>query len=317
MIFLVKQRRAADNDALCGKYNSKPSKLALVTTLWTAEERWPQHRSEVLHSLAINLRNRFLSKIHVYLDGPAGASACTRLESVLKESYHTSAQTMSRLNCQYVHVDQISYFEIFHLVKREAALKEYVIVLANADMVFDDTIMKAKFIPEDTLLTVATRGVPTFTSRMFFSFRFIQRHTDRCYRRPRIRDSWDAYIFHPANLNLNESMWFDELTGRHFPMNKIWAEESALFAIHSSSSSILKFFQACDVIHMWHLHKAPKTYEIHDDTRVLHSAVVAGDCTSMCECLGMNSHPNRDDVTLWASEDLPWHLSNRPVRASF
>ena len=279
------------------KYAPNDHQLALVTSLWSDSNSHQEHRAEVVKSLSINVRNRHFSVVFVQLDGANGEGGCQQLVSDLERTFKVKSMHIRKLVCAYEGDVRLSYLRMFEIAKNTLLLQGYVVVLANGDMVFDDTIMKAKYVQKDTLLTIATRG----------HWRSPKRTPDRCYIAPKIRDSWDGYIFHPESLKLNQSLWLDEKTRRFFPMNQVWAEESALNAIHVASTSIEKFFQVCEEIHMWHLHEASKTYDEAAIDRVLHSATIAGECKHTCECLGLSSNKNRESLAVWDYRDLSWY----------
>ena len=304
-----RNRYTVDRRSVCNKYRPKMYELALLTSLWVDSNRWRKHRVEVLKALSINVRNPHLSVIYVQLDGTDGEAACPRLMTDLEREYKVKPAHIGKFVCAYDGDVRLSYLRMFEIAKSAPPLQGHVVVLANGDMAFDDTIMKAKYVQTDTLLTIATRGLRV--SWFWPNLGSSKRTPDRCYPVPKIRDSWDAYIFHPESLQLNKTLWLDMKTCRPFPMNQIWAEESALNAIHIASTSIEKIFQVCDEIYMWHLHRAPKTYDEAASDRVWHSSTIAADCRDTCECLGLRSNANRLSLRVWDYEYLPWVVEAR------
>jgi hypothetical protein len=277
-------------------------KVALLTSLWADPNRHSEHRKEVMSALAANIKNALFSLVYIVLDGADNINNCKTTTRALKTVSNVPETQINRLLCVESH-DPPSYLDMFKISQSTDSLHEHVVILANGDMLFDNSIAMAKHVQKDTLLVIATRGAPKSWSSMRSRFKA----PDRCYPPPRIRDSWDAYVFHPESLDLSdESVWLDEATGLFFPMNQIWAEESALNAIHSSSESIMKIYQVCEQIHMWHLHQAPKTYNEDAEIRVKHSATIPGHCTNWCECLGYNQAQNRGKLAVWESKYLQW-----------
>ena len=304
-----RNRYTVDRRSVCNKYRPKMYELALLTSLWVDSNRWREHRVEVLKALSINVRNPHLSVIYVQLDGTDEEAACPRLMTDLERDYKVKPTHIGKLVCAYDGDVRLSYLRMFEIAKSAPPLQGHVVVLANGDMAFDDTIMKAKYVQTDTLLTIATRGLRV--SWFWPNLGSSKRTPDRCYPVPKIRDSWDAYIFHPESLQLNKALWLDMKTCRTFSMNQVWAEESALNAIHIASTSIEKIFQVCDEIYMWHLHRAPKTYDEAAIDRVWHSSTIAADCRDTCECLGLRSNANRLSLRVWDYEYLPWVVEAR------
>ena len=271
--------------------------LALLTSLWADPARFPEHRGEVMTAIARNIRNPHFSLLLLALDGPKELNDCETTRRAFHVDHHVSQAQLTKLVC--THSERpLSYFSMFSLSK---SVDGHVFVLANGDMVFDDSVKFAKHVQSDTLLVLATRGAPHTWFR-----KVSERAPDRCYPPPKTRDSWDAYVFHPESLNLVESDWLDENTGRLFEMNKIWAEESALNALLASSNSISKIHQACDIIHTWHLHQASKTYDESAMVRVRHSGTIAKSCASPCECLKTDQAVNRYALTVYESKYFTW-----------
>eukprot|EP00984_Skeletonema_dohrnii_P037560 scaffold39734_cov244-Skeletonema_dohrnii-CCMP3373.AAC.1 len=129
-----------------------------------------------------------------------------------------------------------------------------VVVLANADMAFDDSMSLARFLNPEVLAVLGTSG---FSNRMTTNIKNIYEEMmgtdyitdveqrrghpgsweiDRCAES---RFSWDTWIFHKSKLmgrlkeeNFQRLIRTNELV--HFHMNENGAESAALWAIEQS-----------------------------------------------------------------------------------
>jgi len=164
-----RNRCTVDRMSVCNKYRPQMYELALLTSLWVDSNRWRKHRVEVLKALSINVRNPHLSVIYVQLDGTDGEAACPRLMTDLERDDKLKPTHFRKLVCAYDGDVRLSYLRMFEIAKSAPPLQGHVVVLANGDMAFDDTIMKAKYVQTDTLLTIATRSV-AYAAARFQSF---------------------------------------------------------------------------------------------------------------------------------------------------
>lgn len=264
------------------QHQLRTKRVCLVTTIWDGSEKNGKHLLEVKHALAVNLKNPYIHKVQVILEG-SGKEGCVKLASEMSEL----TNSREKLICVPHYHSQPSYLDMFKY-SQARALKEFIIILANADMVFDDTVRLATRARQDTIYTIATMG---FGGVLEGEFKFVQdiktnasvAMPNRCYTDKTPRSSWDAYIFHPKSIRLQRVRWLDEDTLLEFTMNQLYAENSALQAIFDGSRALRKAYQVCDFVRMWHYHFSSKTYNTTSKW-VQHTGLIARDCPSLETC---------------------------------
>lgn len=185
---------------------------------------------------------------------------------------------------------------MFSLVLAQVASID-IAIIANADMVFDDSIGLARHLQNKQVAVLATSGLRKAPKLVhdFHRQHIVHNVEDedslapsRCYEPPTERTSWDAFIFHPTDVEIIHDAFIDEATGLPFFMNQHGAENAALYAILSSRLK-LQAIQACDFITMWHLHTAPKTHFNGSDVFISAPAAAPGRgfvhrCKSFTHC---------------------------------
>jgi len=184
-----------------------------------------------------------------------------------------------KLKCVDVQTGQPTYYQMFHNALSGSVTGD-VVVLANADMAFDDTISLARHLNPEILAVLGTRGfsdrIPPIVKEIYEKImgtdymNDLKQHngewiTDMCRK---TRFSWDTFIFHKSAImgRLKEDDFKRLNTNNElvpFYMNEMGAESAALWAVQQSYpfSSI---YNACDRIHSWHFHLTPKTHKVRE-----------------------------------------------------
>lgn len=192
-------------------------------------------------------------------------------------------------------------------------------ILANADMVFDSSVHILANLQRGVLNTIATIGLDVAINDASlldeyralsscdvntFLYDVVENHLknesekfedvtglklravvpNRCYPRPRPRLSWDAYAFHPEDINVVRQA-FRDTSGRQWYMNELGAENAALGAIVAHSPALNSVTQVCDIVHMYSFHSQPKTHSV---AKWVQSSLtfIASDCNSTSSCFG-------------------------------
>ena len=146
-------------------------RVSYVTSFWARQrgsEEHP-HRLEIRASLLANILNPHFDQVLIFLDGvnefgncPAFLDAMARLSSTLGiTSFPTTsinhADLNSKVTCVGSNQGQPTYYQMF-----KNAVSDYVtgdiVVMANADQAFDDTIAYARHLNLEVLAAVGTRG---------------------------------------------------------------------------------------------------------------------------------------------------------------
>jgi len=165
------------------------------------------------------------------------------------------------------------------------AVSDYVtgdiVVMANADQVFDDTIAYARHLNLEVLAAVGTRGYTDLISadadyyykeivgRVLDPTNEKARAPDNCIHTPNSVDTW---IFHKSKLK--ETLRPEPFQRRNrggqvnwFYMNEMGAENAAMWALNECYE-FQSYYNACDKIHSWHFHLTSKTHHTKGWTRV-------------------------------------------------
>eukprot|EP00797_Seminavis_robusta_P024758 Sro420_g139310.2 (386) ;mRNA; r:33243-34400 len=284
----------------------KRKSLSLVTSVWALpeEEEEDLQRSEVLASIANNLYNPHFDHVIVILDSVTKQSNCTHFQKRMKQlqmkfRFWTTSNNMRgllpknsitrhKLICIDRKKPQPNYYEMFTYATNPKIVKSEVVVLANADQAFDDTVQWATLIKSRTLLTIPTQGYQPHRAptriRAFFQFAHgpaakgasasttqssLPNNTHLfpwCQNGQGQPTSWDGYVFTRtliAGKLQPDAFRRGVLTSAHgrpngtafFPMNEMGAENAALHAL-LSASNLYRVHDAngCSVIHSWHIH---------------------------------------------------------------
>jgi len=263
------------------------TQLTLFVSYWADHSNEPHlHRREIEAAIAVNIANCEIGRVVVLLDSSNFLYNCSRFaqEIQLKLSL-LSAKCASQFECLDRYEGQPSYYDIFSYAKN-LGLERSIYIVANADMVFDETIGLARKLSKKVLLVLGTQGMHSGTPadilrsyKKLTGFGTLPSLPNLCKR----RNSWDAWIFHPNDIELNKRYFRDSQTKLLFYMNQNRAENSALNALLESSKGLISH-NACDFIHAWHFHGAAKTHK-KGVGAVVHKRSKPSTCSSVQHCL--------------------------------
>ena len=279
-------------DGSRGSWKSRRARVALVTTAWVSSSTAAPHLAEVKAAITVNMANEWIDQIHILLEGSTQEHDCSNFKSELEKSTlfkSSSVRERSKFRCRNWGLDQPTYYDMFDYASRNVSSKS-LILLANADMVFDKSIRHLHELDERALLVVATSGlsIKSTPRRILEAYEQLTRFrvidvANRCYNEFEFnRTSWDAYAFYSDNLRISSDSFVDNATGRFFPMNQNGAENAALEAV-SRNSFFTQYSQICDHIKMWHFHTQPKMH--HSSIGVKHDQLRPASCAQLSDCL--------------------------------
>jgi len=246
------------------------TRLTLINTYWITEKKI-KHRDEIEMAMLSNLHNKYISEVVVLLDNSV-ARDCSTLDRTLKaRGIKLNKKRRAKFTCVPNQRRQSGYYDLFNYSTR---VDDSIVILSNADQVFDDSIDIARRLPPGLLITLATRGFSSHVSENLkgyypkeYPFKIVK---DRCYR-PRCyrpRKSWDSYIFRPQEISDAIQPEYFRVIGWRKGMNENnetlfmnvpGAENKALGIIKKYAPNI-KMFQGCDFIRSWHFHQYKKTH---------------------------------------------------------
>lgn len=267
------------------------TKVSFVTSFWAkvkGEEVNP-HRREVEAALLANIHNPHFDQVVVFLDRKDNAESCLDFYQAMSDlsrqvfsmtTEESNELLSAKVSCVDVQTGQPTYYQMFRNALSDVVTGD-IVVLANADMAFDDSMSLARALHPEVLAVLATRG---FSNKMPANIKSIYEEmmgtdyiandvdrsgaweVDRC---PIARGiSWDTWIFHKSKLmgRLKEEKFQRHILNNnlvYFNMNEMGAEHAALYAIEQSYpfSSV---YNACDKIQSWHFHLTPKTHKARE-----------------------------------------------------
>jgi hypothetical protein len=291
--------RQQQQQEVVGSNHLDPTKvrLSLVTSLdamkpgITNNDVHP-HRKEIMAAILANIMNPYIDQVVVFLDGVHEGRNCEKLIDEFKMLYNdfmrsdymdqpTRVEKLHeltvKLTCVNVYSGQPSYYEMFDNTLHNAVLGD-VVLLANADQVFDESIILARHLNPDVMVVLGTRGwvdwIPSQVQRIYEKIvgkQYIdaipgaKKHEDRCLKTLK---SYDTWIFHKEQLRGKlEERHFLRLaaddTLKPFYMNENQAENAALWSVlqcHPFTSVL----NACNRIHTWSFHLTPKTHKVYE-----------------------------------------------------
>lgn len=245
--------------------NEKP-RLTLIINYWITEKKI-KHRDEIEMTMLSNLHNEYISEVVILLDNSV-ARDCSTLDRTLKvRGIKLNKKRRAKFTCVHNQRRQSGYYDLFNYSKR---VDDSIVILSNADQVFDDSIDIARRLRHGHMIVLATRGFSSQAPENLKEYypnhsKFVLR-ADRCYRNS-ARNSWDSYIFRPQEIsNAIQPEYFRVIgwrNGMHenetLFMNVLGAENKALGIIKKYAPNI-KMFQGCDFIRSWHFHQHKKTH---------------------------------------------------------
>ena len=208
----------------------------------------PTHYAEIERALALNLQLPLLGEVVVLYDH-ARAGGCERLATRLLARLHVRLPAerkrraiMRKLSCRERTL-RATYGELFAFAS-ESLRTDSLVLLANADIVFDESLTQLPPTPHGHVhtLTVNTDGECRWQPD--------EAHTM----------SWDAYAFRvplPDGLRSSAASAAAFGTNGGLVMNSIHAENRAACALVLGGASL---HSACLLVRVRHVHTAPKMH---------------------------------------------------------
>jgi hypothetical protein len=302
-------------------------KVSYVTSFWAKKQHATKiipHRKEIEAALLANIYNPYIDQVVVFLDGVTihsennnningegeNESSCVHFNQDMEElgrrflekrsSSHTNNNSnnnnpnsigvdsiMSKVTCVNITTGQPTYHQMFLNTLSDVVTGD-IVILANADMAFDDTISKARTLKEDVLVVLGTRGFSRddmpISTREFYDI-IVGITDDDLHITPQQRKdcdvdqcrinpwSWDTWIFHKQTLQgkLQEEFFQRPTKYRNhemasFYMNENGAENAALWGLEQSYN-FASVFNACDIIASWSFHLTSRTHHAQGQTR--------------------------------------------------
>uniref|UniRef100_A0A6U0GXB3 Uncharacterized protein n=1 Tax=Micromonas pusilla TaxID=38833 RepID=A0A6U0GXB3_MICPS len=279
--------------------------LHLVVSFWAPSLKPVPHRAETEAAIALNTANPYISTVHVFLEATIDfhcSDVESRVEGLLQKAQHV--RQAAELDC-HEQSAQLSFFDMFLFAKSvDAGDSNRIVILANADMVFDSTVVHLRGLNPSVLAIIATRGFGSAsgTRQIRKFYRTVMKSKakaipNRCYNlhqrgKKECRGSWDAYAFEPSRLKLSLTDFLDERSGRPFVMHQNGADPSALNAL-LTLSHFNHVHQLCDYVKMWHYHSEGKTHFNNSEMPVFHEYSFPAECATVRGCLNPSSDATR------------------------
>ena len=278
--------------------NSNKKKVSYVTSFWAKKKgeltKIDSHMREIQAALLANIYNPYIDQVAVFFDGvdKNDAETCAdfltemqvlsnefggEIYTITKNNMHRG-DIANKVTCIDVMTGQPTYYQMFLNALSDKVTGE-IIIMANADMAFDESISIAQTLKEDVMIVLGNNGFSDempVTTRAFYDTlvgtRYKQLLPDGLRRKAgwdrnqcRVNPwSWDTWIFHRRGITALEEQhfqrptkWKDEMA--LFYMNENGAENAALWAVEQSSN-FTKVHNACEVIHSWSFHLTGRTH---------------------------------------------------------
>jgi hypothetical protein len=267
------------------------------------------HYAEIQAALVANLMNPHFHEVCVVYDGVTAHQDCSSLRQELFREGRAfkdwSVLHENRLTCVDRTQPQPSYREMYEFAFT-LPLKGDVVILSNADIVFDETIAKTRAIAKNHLMVLSVTGGPRESPASIQRFfpgasrnaLATASYKNMCDSHKNKTCSWDAYVFRRDNeVNITAALpYFIDMGDeppQEFKMNVFGAENAAAYAMHKSGlnpytqrkgsgsgsgSQAWLPRAACRHVHAWHFHKGEK---MHAHNRWV--ARVRPSCTRSCK----------------------------------
>lgn len=301
------------NDGNAFSADASHATISLVTSYWARPKDQnavfiAPHQREIEGAMLANLLNPYLNQVVVILDSITAATIDCRdfLEDMTIKLNGTNAP--AKLSCIERREDpngegrnagQTSYVQMFHYATFHPSVASDIVILSNADQVFDGTLKFAKRLPMDTIFVLSTQGyeshrVPPNVRQQYRNLVGAsddrQVGDNRCLdtlfgdddeyqelRDVEYSDSWDTYMFHRSLLNntlpmdMNHRDNFTRLDFWREPssyyMNELAAEYAALYDITRGLMGTVTVWNACQLIRTWHFHLTAKMHRAQDQPK--------------------------------------------------
>lgn len=268
--------------------------IHLVVNFWAPQLKLTPHRDEVEAAIFSNLCNKHFHTVHILLEATHDFK-CHQLKKRIE--HHAERHNMSvqaNMNCVHHPSRLVSYADMFRFARslKDISSKQTLVTIANADMVFDETVSAVQPLRSDTVAVIATKGMPSGSypedvksKYAILLGRKIKASINRCYDLAKEkRTSWDAFVFDPEHLYFNQTDFLDGKMRMPFTMNQNGAEEAALNAI-LKSSRFKCAKQLCEHVNIWHFHMEEKTHFNSSEEFVVHPYSWPEECDSLEACL--------------------------------
>ena len=267
-------------------------KVSYVTSFWAQEKGTDvnPHRLEIRASLLNNILNPHFDQVVIFLDSVKDNASCEHFLIGMKElsrkldieSFPVNHDDLhSKVTCVGSPDGQPNYYQMFQNAVSDHVTGD-IVVMANADQAFDDTMKLARHLNPEVLISLGTRGycadmispnvdsiykqvVGTVHPEYMIASNERRKAPDVCMSIPGSIDTW---IFHKNKLK--DTLRADVFQRRNnengemefFYMNEMQAENAAVWALNQcyQFSSV---YHACEKIHSWHFHLTPKTHHGH------------------------------------------------------
>ena len=266
-----------------------PFKVSYVTNFWAqasevgVEVESNPHRLEIRASLLANIHNPHFDQVVVFLDGVKEDANCPLfLDGLVKLSRNLGTTSFndndlySKVTCVGSTDGQPNYYQMFQNAVSDHVAGD-VVVMANADMVFDDTASLARHLNPEVLIALGSRGfsdktpqhVKAIYDQIVGKNHSLTQDDDRCAASTRrFTLSFDSYIFHKSKLRgrLKAEMFQrPNIKGEkvHFNMNENGAECAALWALRRTYP-FKSTYNPCEKIYSWSFHLTPKTHHVRE-----------------------------------------------------
>lgn len=271
------------------------SDIRLLISWWAPTLKYAPHLREVEAAIVLNLSNKHLAVVHLILE-TTPEYRCSAVEKRFAESFSkTKLRQAARLECEEHTSSKLTYFDMFTTAKSLNHFENTIVILANADMVFDSSVRHFAEMSSNVLGIVSTSGFRLDDGQQDLQALYgkivgkqIGPAPDRCYELKvyECRGSWDAFAFHPSRLRLNAEAFLDGRSGKPFVMYQNGAEAAALNAL-LNQSTFSKVYQFCDYVKMWHFHSEEKTHFQSSESFVVHHYSWPAECHVLRECLNL------------------------------
>ena len=282
--------------------NVRQPTMSLLTSYFANDHTKP-HTFEIESALIANVRGAAtFEEVCVVYDSINSHQNCSTLRLALGLAAHSKFTCVDRLR------GQPSYREMYEYAF-SLPLRGEVVVLSNADIVFDKTIDLLRPIQPNKLTVLSVTGGPRDSPpdvQRFYPAGWRLQPPGRIFNHclhwerngRRVTCSWDAYVFRRdsvVNMGKSRTLFRDTRTGREYPMNQLGAENAALAAMRASMhlyhDQNFTFSDACLLVHAWHFHQKPKMHALKSRVgNLLHVAQSAG-------CLWASPHHCKDNVS--------------------
>lgn len=268
--------------------------LSWITSFWATDSTRNMHHAEIEAAILANMHNPHLDQIVVILDSVSNkTSNCALFVSQmygLKEAFSLTHHRqftddcLPILTCVEREGGQPTYLEMFQYSLSAHVLGQ-IVILGNADHVFDETLYLARKLAPFSLLVLSSRGynasnVPIFV-RDVYHFHVVDQGLKKAEEEGNVPDrfsnpgSWDSYVYYARDLreirpvlaNNTASMLFArnsfDVGVQYYSMNELGAENCALHDLMASFRLVnhsMSYWNVCGKINSWHFHHAPKMH---------------------------------------------------------